>query len=37
LISAKVLVAVRKTIRQSNYTFTKRGVYYFSRRISEDL
>ena len=28
---------MRKTIRPSNYTFTKRGVYYFSRRIPEDL
>ena len=28
---------MRKTIRTSNYTFTKRGVYYFSRRIPEDL
>ena len=37
LISAKFLVAAMECGRPSNYTFTKRGVYYFSRRIPEDL
>jgi integrase len=28
---------MRKTIKHSNYTFTKRGVYYFSKRIPQDI
>jgi len=28
---------MRKTIKHSNYTFTKRGIYYFSKRIPQDI
>lgn len=26
-----------KTTKHSNYTFTKRGIYYFSKRIPQDI
>ena len=28
---------MRKTTKHSNYTFTKRGIYYFSKRIPQDI